>query len=163
MSELKSVLAFFLGLVFFVIIIGLALGRIHLPKNRSKTQTITEQTTPTPTPMARPTKKPGLMDKIAGVFKKDQPSPTPKPLAKTPRPTPEIKETETPLTEMKEALSPEEPVGGTIINKGGQVISVDKTPTAPTGETIPESGAPTLLIPLSLLLARVGQKLRRSQ
>lgn len=162
MSELRSVLAFFLGLVFFVVIIGLALGRIRLPNQKAKTQTVTEQVTPTPVPTVTPTKKPGLLDRIAGIFKKTTPTPTPKPMAKVQKT--EIVETTTPVTEMKEALSPEENVGGAVITtKGGQVISIDKVPVAPSGETIPESGAPTLLIPLSILLAGLGQKLRKQQ
>ena len=161
MSELRSVIAFFLGLVFFVVIIGLALGRIRLPNQKAKTQTVTEQVTPTPIPTAVPTKKPGLLDKIAGIFKKTTPTPTVSPTKKKSEVV--VEQTSTPVTEMKEALPPEQSTGGSVVTtKGGQVISIDKVPIA-SGETIPESGAPTLLIPFSLLLAGLGRKLKKQQ
>jgi hypothetical protein len=140
MSELRSVIAFFLGLVFFIVIIGLALGRIRLPKQSQTPKTSTVQITPTP--------KAGLLEKIAGVFKKT--TPTPKPTSgpkKQPKTqTTEIAsepETSTPVNEMKKAVSP--------------------FPQTKGGQSIPESGAPTLLIPFSLLLAGLGQKLRKQK
>ena len=161
MSELRSVLAFFLGLVFFVVIIGLALGRIRLPNQKAKTQTVTEQVTPTPLLTAVPTKKPGLLDRIAGIFKKTTPTPTLKPTKKKTEVA--VEQTTTPLTDMKEAIAPEQSTGSKVITtKGGQVISIDKVPVD-SGQTIPESGAPTLLIPFSLLLAGLGHKLKKQQ
>jgi len=160
MSELRSVIAFFLGLVFFVVIIGLALGRIRLPNQKIKTDTITEQVTPTPLPTAQPTKKPGILDRIAGIFKKTTPTPTLSPTKKKTEVA--VEQTSTPVTDMKEAVAPEQTGGKVITTKGGQVISIDKVPVE-SGQTIPESGAPTLLIPFSLLLAGLGHKLKKQQ
>ena len=167
MSELRSVIAFFLGLVFFVVIIGLAIGRIRLPK-RTQPQTVTELVTPTPVPTAVPTKKPGLLDRIAGIFKKPTPTPTKKPTPTT-KEIAQVQETGTPVTEMKQALEPEETTSQVVTNKGGQVISIDRFPevnqTIQTkgGQTIPESGAPTLLIPFSLMLGGLGQYLKKKK
>lgn len=151
MSELRSVIAFFLGLVFFIVLIGLAIGRIRLPK-RTVTTTVTELVTPTLVPTIAPTKKPGFWDKVAGIFRRATPTPT---LVLTTTP---VVKTETPLSEMKEALEPGQITGGrVIVTKGGEVIAVDQTQT----QSIPDTGAPTLFLPLSLLLGGFGLKLRR--
>ena len=169
MSELRSVIAFFLGLVFFVVIIGLAIGRIRLPNKNAKTTTVTELVTPTPKIV--PTKKPGIFEKLGGIFKKA--TPTPKPtkteLARKPGTKEvevkevEVVETSTPISQMKQALEPEQQVKGTIVKKGGEIISVDRfTPTTTTKggvETIPESGSPTLLLPLAMFMGGLGKKL----
>lgn len=152
MSELRSVIAFFLGLVFFVVIIGLAIGRIRLPKKDAKTTTVTELVTPTP--KISPTKKPGLIDKIAGIFRRT--TPTPKiAIKETIEPKIAIKETSTPVSEMKQALEPEK-----LDN-----VFVDRFPQTTKGgvQTIPESGAPTLLVPLAFVLTGIGTKLRRKK
>jgi len=169
MSELRSVIAFFLGLVFFVVIIGLAIGRIRLP-GRTQTKTVTEQVKPTPVPTAVPTKKPGLIDRIAGIFKKTTPTPTP---TKEPKQTSievaEVQETGTPVTEMKQALEPKETTGQVVTTKGGQVISIDRFPEQSQstqtkgGQTIPESGAPTLLLPFAIMMGGLGKFLRRQK
>lgn len=171
MSELRSVIAFFLGLVFFVVIIGLALGRIRLP-GQNQTKTITEQITPTAIPTPSPTKKPGLIEKIAGIFKKTTPTPTLIPTRKPNQDVIEVaqvQETGTPVTEMKQALDPETNIGQVSTSKGGQVISIDRFPqenqTVQTkgGQTIPESGAPTLLIPLAMMIGGFGKFLSRQK
>lgn len=64
MSELRSVLVFFFGLLFFVLLVAFALGRITLPttfsnpfKNFGKkiTPTVTPAVTATPTMGSQPT------------------------------------------------------------------------------------------------------------
>lgn len=70
------------------------------------------------------------------------------------------------MGEMKQALDPGEITGGRVMTtKGGEVITIDETgPRTLVAEgtaTIPDSGAPTLLLPLSLLLGGFGLKLRR--
>jgi len=156
MSELRSVIAFFLGLVFFIVLIGLAIGRIRIPRS---SQQANIAITVTPTPTVAPTKKPGLFDRIAGIFRRATPTPTNVPLA-------EPTLTNVPVGEMQEALDPGQITGGRVVTtKGGKVIAIDETgpvnTVAPGTQTIPDSGAPTLLLPLSLLLGGFGFKLRK--
>jgi len=156
MSELRSVIAFFLGLVFFVVLIGLAIGRIRIP---NRTQQAKVALTATPTPTQIPTKKPGFIERIAGIFRRSTPTPT----MTVPQAQPTL--TEVPVKEMKEALNPDYITGGRVVTtKGGQIITIDETAPQATvqgTQTIPDSGAPTLLLPLSLLLGGFGIKLRK--
>jgi len=157
MSELRSVIAFFLGLVFFIVLIGLAIGRIRIPRSN---QQVSVAITATPTPTVVPTRKPGLLDRIAGIFRRTTPTPT----MTIPLAQPTL--TNVPVGEMKEALDPERITGGRVVTtKGGQVIAIDetgpRTTVAEGTQTIPDSGAPTLLFPLSLLLGGFGLKLRK--
>jgi hypothetical protein len=74
--------------------------------------------------------------------------------------------TEVPVNEMKEALNPDYITGGRVVTtKGGQTVAIDETAPQTTvsqgTQTIPDSGAPTLLLPLSLLLGGFGIKLRK--
>lgn len=146
MSELRSVIAFFLGLVFFIIIIGLVIGRIRLPGRQQQVAKVSP--TPTVSAILTPTRGSGLLDRIAGIFRRKSPTPTPKTQNK-PQPTGMVIEIggSSVNSEMKQALQPQEAVGDARTTKGGQVI--------------PESGAPTLLLPFSLLLGGLGLKLRK--
>lgn len=126
MSDLKSVLGFFIGLVVFILLVAFALGRIKLPKNTA----------------------------LKNIF-------SAKKTAKTsPTPTPNKVQTDSQITtnsvnqELKQALQP------TLITttKGGLPVNKIKGIT-----TIPETGAPTALIPFSLLLGSAGFYLRRKK
>ncbi len=151
MSELRSVAAFFLGLLFFIFLIGLALGRIRLPSRPATNETKIEKITPTPKLMAEATKKPGLLDRVIGIFKRPTPSLTPAPKQKKTE-TQSEKTAEEPVT--SEKIAPTDSLKAGL--KNGQ-------PTKGGVNQIPESGAPTLLLPLSLLLGSWGQYLRRKR
>jgi len=150
MGETKSVLAFFIGLVFFIVLIGLAIGRIKTPNKKTST---TAQISPTQA--ISPTKKPGLIDSIKNIFTK-KPSITP-----TPTPSPKTKkkpiisidrfDPQTPNSDLKQAL------GTNTTTKGSQPVKTINT------QTIPESGTPSLIIPLSMLLGGLGIGLKKKQ
>ena len=158
MGETKSVLAFFIGLVFFIVLIGLAIGRVRTTNKKTST---TAKITPTQT--ISPSKKPGLIDSIKNIFSK-KPSPTPTPKTKNQVLTDSNSESkneplisidrfdpQTPNSELKQALEPN------TTTKGGQPIETINT------QTIPESGTPSLIIPISMLLGGLGIGLKKKQ
>ncbi len=69
MSDLKSVLAFFIGLVIFVFLIAFAIGKIRLP-SKPKTTVAVVTSTPTPAPTKTETKKTDFWTSIKSLFAK---------------------------------------------------------------------------------------------
>jgi hypothetical protein len=154
MSENRTVLAFFVGLVIFLVLIGLVLNRVRKPSTSNKEEVKAESVTPSPT------KKPGIFSGWSGLFgRKTTPTPSPSPKTK-PQPTViimgETAEGVTPNNELKQGIYEEGQVSRTveISTKGG--VTIEATTT-----TIPETGAPTALLPLSLLLGGTGFYLKR--
>lgn len=98
MSDLKSVLSFFVGLVFFVLIIAFVLGRLRLP---SRTTNTTGTIIVTPTPLA----KKSLWDTLFGWMK---PKTTPTPGLEGGNVTYESAQTNiTPTTSFYERMNPD--------------------------------------------------------
>jgi len=145
MSELRSVLAFFLGLVFFVLLIGLAIGRVKLPsKNKvAITPTIV------PTVMVKKTTKPSLLDKIKNFFSIKKATVTDK--------KENTKTVDNTLKNLKRALTPTATVKKpTFVTSTNQAQITNIT-------TIPETGAPSLLMPATMLLGSLGVFLRKKK
>ena len=164
MSENRTVIAFFLGLVIFIVLIGLVVNRVKKPKETTKA-TKTESVTPTNEPNkkegATPTSKPGLLGSLADLF---NPKPTTKPTGKPkPKSTPtviilgETTDPNEPNNELKQGFAQEGEVSHTasIATKGGMSAQT------PSATTIPETGAPTVLIPLAFLLGGAGALIKR--
>lgn len=146
MSDLKSVFAFFIGLVFFIVLVIFAISRIRMsvkPTTTANQPTVTITLTPTPTPNGLKTaQKPSLLSKIFGFF---APSPTTTPTTKKSPPP------------MKQALKP------TVIvytqTKGG--IKQPVVNTVSGVATIPETGAETFVLPLASVLGGLGIYLKK--
>ena len=165
MSENRTVIAFFLGLVIFIVLVGLVVNRIREPEkdvNAKKTEAVT----PTKAKKAgdiSPTDKPGILGSIANLFNRGA---TPEPTKKI-KPTPTIiilgetdgTDPNSPNADLKQGFAPEGQVSHTasISTKGG--LSTQK----PSATSIPETGAPTVLIPLALLLGGAGTFLRKKK
>ena len=151
MSDLKSVFAFFIGLVFFIVLVIFAIGRIRMsvkPTITVNLPTITLTLTPTPTGL-KAAKKPSFLSKIFGFF-------APKPAVLTPTPIePTLMVPTSPP--MKQALKP------TVIvytqTKGG--IKQPKINTVSGVTTIPETGAETFVLPLAGALGGLGIYLKK--
>ena len=164
MSENRTVVAFFLGLVIFIVLIGLVINRVKKPKETTEA-TKTESVTPTNAPNKKgkitPTSKPGLLGSLADLF---NPKPTIKPTGKPkskPIPTViilgETSDPDRPNDELKQGFAQEGEVSHTasIATKGGMSAQI------PSATTIPETGAPTVLISLAFLLGGAGTFLRK--
>lgn len=160
MSENRTVIAFFLGLVIFIVLIGLVVNRIRKPQKSTEAKK-NEVVTPSPKPgEPTPTSKPGILSGLTDLFKR-KPTPTP---AKKPKPTPTIIilgetneiDSDSPNAELKQGIAQEGVVSHTasISTKGGLSTQT------PSVTTIPETGAPTALIPISLLLGGIGTILK---
>lgn len=166
MSDLKSVLAFFIGLVFFVVLVVFVIGRVRMaatPKTSAQAPTITITLTPTPTIAGIKAKSPSLLDRIKGLFAaKPKATPTPKTTVNGGTSTNngvQITEiTGTPNGTLKLALKP------TVIlytqqSKGGVKQPVVNTVSGVV--TIPETGAETFVLPLASALGAIGVYLKK--
>jgi hypothetical protein len=143
MSELKSVAAFFIGLVVFVIIIALAIGRLR-PSEKSKVVILSP--TPTKALQVRNNKdNPSLLDRIRGIFTRNTPTPTKSPTPTKGRNTPTPTKIE---SELKEAIRPTFVISEEEVNLNSQPVN--------DVIVIPETGASSLLLPLSLFLSGFG-------
>jgi len=149
MSDIKSVASFFIGLVLFVLLVFFALGRLKAPlkpiTNNSKI-TLTPTLVPSPTPVVV-SKKLTLIERLRNIFaKKPKLSPTP---TLTPvLPTAIVQQIKPTVILINE--TPQAGASATYIAGGAQNTYV-----------IPETGSPTLLIPLSFLLGSAGLYLRK--
>lgn len=158
MSDLRSVLAFFIGLVVFVLLVAFAVGKLIAPKKPATTaKAVTITVTPTKAVTPTPTGKPSFLSKIFGVFsRKPTLTPTPKVTAQaSPTPTAIVVRVneDGSMPELKAAINPD---GSTK-----RVVYVKNNVQGVT--TIPETGAPTLLLPATLLLGSAGMFLRRKK
>lgn len=170
MTETKSILAFFIGLVFFIVLIGLAIGRIKVPPKKTTETAKVEQIALTPT--IAPTKKPGFLASLKSIFsKKTTPTPTPinsnqilnkTSLAQeTGKPVPIDRSTkDTPNSELKQALNPK---GINAVQEHSQTTKGGLPVNNIQSETIPETGTPLLVLPLSLLLGSAGVWLKKNK
>lgn len=176
MSDLKSVLAFFIGLVFFILLVVFAIGRIRMsgkPATTALQPTITLTLTPSPTPVGlKAAQKPSLLSQFLGWFapkKSTKVTPT-----ITPTPSPVLSTTSVGATlgvptsppaslgvntQMKQALKP------TVIlyaqTKGG--IKQPTVNTVSGVATIPETGAETFVLPLASAFAGLGIYLKKKK
>lgn len=159
MSDLKSVLAFFIGLVFFVLLVVFAISRIRSgakPTTSAKNQpTITVTFTPSPTPVGmKKAQQPSLLSRIMGFFTAKKPTVIKPTVTPTPSANSAVVEqiTASPNYTLKESLKP------TVIlytqTKGGVKQPTVNTVAGVT--TIPETGAETFVLPLAGALAGLG-------
>jgi hypothetical protein len=150
MSELKSVAAFFIGLVVFVIIIALAIGRLRPSRQK---ETIIPSPTPTVAQEVNDEDRPSILERIRGIFRRNTPTPT------SPSPTP-IRRRSTPTptrtaTGLKEAFRPTFVVSEEEVDLSTRPIN--------NVVVIPETGTPNLLLPLTLLFSSFGFWLKKKK
>jgi hypothetical protein len=150
MSDIKSVISFFIGLVLFVFIVFLALGRLRQPAKPGPNVTVILTLAPSPTiSQNQPTKKLSLLDALKKIFVK--------------------KETVTPTLIPSPTLAQ-----GLVKQISPTVILINDTPESgqsavyaaggiPNVYTIPETGNPTLLLPLAVVLGSVGMYLKKKK
>lgn len=138
MSELRSVMLFFVGLVAFIVLVAFALGRLRLPSSTKTTATVA---TVTMTPSPTPTKTSSSGGIFGWLFNRNTPTLTPTTSASSvsPRPTRVV-----------------------------QPTYVVKNPTIPVRQntvngvtTIPETGSPTILLALPGILGAAGFWMRK--
>ncbi|MFA6005749.1 MAG: hypothetical protein WC775_04675 [Patescibacteria group bacterium] len=161
MSDLKSVIAFFIGLVFFVVLVVFAIGRIRggaKPTSVSASITATITQAPSPTPVGlQAAKKPSFIDRIKSFFTARKVTPTP--TTPVPNPTAAVANgaSNSPNFQLKDAVRP------TVIlytqTKGG--VKQPSVNTVSGVATIPETGAETFVLPLASALGGLGIYLKK--
>ncbi len=137
MSELRSVMLFFVGLVAFIVLVAFALGRLRLPSGTKTTKTvatITATVTPTPT-------KASGAGIFGWLFRRPSPTLTPTTSASSVSPRP---------TRM---------VQPTYVVKNPTIPVRQNTVNGVT--TIPETGSSTILLALPGILSAAGFWMRK--
>lgn len=156
MSDLKSVLSFFIGLIIFVGLVFLAITKVNPKKNVQTKNQVTVTLVPTVTKViVLNTKKLSLLDRFKLLFNKNKITPTP------------IIPLNSDLVINDNNLLVKE-IKPTVIvyentNQAGASATntISKVQINNTVTTIPETGAPTLLLPLSLLILSSGIFLKK--
>ncbi len=135
MSELRSVMLFFVGLVVFIVLVAFALGRLRLP-TKNTASSAAAGPTPTATIMVTPTPT-GTGGGLFGWLFRPRTTPTPR--------------------------SSTQPVPTRI--QPTYIVRVPTSPVQPNKvngvTTIPETGSPTLLLLVPGALGAVGMWMKR--